>query len=131
MNLSIKSIWAVALIIFVSLSACKKDDDPKALTCNLQTAASEFSEPSIVVTYKLVNTGDAVVSSFFYYGETGKIEVQNPDLPKEIQVTLTDQKTMQAGAVGTTTNGSIEVSFKATTANSSYEGSDFCSQSNS
>lgn len=129
MKLSFKPFWAVALVILVSLSACKKDDDTKALSCNLQTAASEFSEASIVVTYKLENTGDAKVASFFYYDETGKIEVQNPTLPWEQQVTLTTQKTMQAGATGNVTNGSIKVSFKATTSNSSYEGSDFCSQS--
>jgi len=131
MNLSFKSIWALALILLVSLSACKKDDKVNALNCNLETAATEFSEDSIFVTYKLESTGDAKVTSFFYYDETGKVEVQNPTLPTEIQVTLTFQKMMQAGAKGSTTNGSIKASYKATTANSSYEGSDFCSQSNS
>jgi|GEM_PF-1595627 len=129
MNFSIKSVWAVALVILVSLSACKKDDDPEALSCNLQTASSVFTEASIVVTYKLENTGDAKVTSFFYYDETGKIEVQNPTLPLEKQVSLTNQKTMQAGALGNVTNGSIQVSYKATTSNSSYQGSDMCSQS--
>jgi len=131
MKVSFKSIWAVALILLVSLSACKKDDKVNTLSCNLETAATEFSEDSIFVTYKLESTGDAKVTSFFYYDETGKVEVQNPTLPTVIQVNLTYQKTMQAGAKGNTSNGSIKASFKATAPGASYESSDYCSQSNS
>ncbi|MBU2557625.1 MAG: hypothetical protein KJ578_07590 [Bacteroidetes bacterium] len=129
MKNSFKTVWAIALVILVSLSSCKKDDDPTPLSCNLATASAEFSEDSIDVTYKLEATGDAKISSFFYYDETGKVELQNPDFPKEIKITLTQQKSMQAGAVGNVTNGSIKVSFKATTETSNYEGIDQCSQS--
>ncbi|MBZ0242516.1 MAG: hypothetical protein K8F24_04815 [Bacteroidales bacterium] len=129
MKLSFKSFWAVALLILISLSACTKDDDVKALSCNLTTAASEFSNESIDVIYRLEATGDAKVSSFFYFDETGKVEVQNPSLPTEIQVTLTNQKTIQAGAIGNVTNGSIKASYKATALGVHLEGSDFCSQS--
>lgn len=131
MKLSYKSIWAVALVMFISFSACKKDEDkdPEPMSCDLKTMAAEFSEESILVTYKLENTGDAKVTSFFYYDESGKVEVQNPASPSEIKVTLTDQKTMQTGAVGNVINGSISVSFEAKSQNTTYESSDFCSRS--
>lgn len=129
MKLSFKPLWALALVILVSLSSCKKDDDPTSLSCDLQTAAIEFNETSISITYKLKNTGDAKVASLFYYDETGKVEVQNPTMPWEMTLTLTNQKTMQAGAKGNVTNGSIEVSYLASIPGSRYESSDFCSQS--
>jgi len=131
MKLSFKTFWAVALVLLISFSACKKDDDKKSepMTCDLETMAKKFDEESLVVTYKLENTGDAKVTSFFYYDESGKVEVQNPSLPYEIRVTLTNQKSMQTGAVGSVTNGSIEVSFESKGQGYSYEGSDFCSRS--
>jgi hypothetical protein len=124
-----KLFFSTLLVVAVAFTSCKKDDETEPLSCNLATASTTFSEESINVTYKLEATGDYVISSFFYYDETGKVEMQNPAVPQEITVTLSDQKTMQAGAVGNVTNGSIKASFKATTETSVYEGIDQCSQS--
>ncbi len=120
--------FSILLITAISFSGCKKDEETDPLSCNLQTASTTFSEETINVTYKLEASGDYTISSFFYYDESGKVEMQNP-APQEITVSLSNQKIMQAGAVGNVTNGSIKVSFKATTETSIYEGIDQCSRS--
>jgi hypothetical protein len=128
MKSSMKSIWAVALVMLISFSACEDNKDPEDTGCNLETNASEFSEESLNVTYKIIATGDVKVTSFFYFDETGKVEVQNPTLPYEKEVTLSSQKTIQASALGKVTNGSIKVSYKGIGQNTTYESYDICAQ---
>ncbi|MBG0782660.1 MAG: hypothetical protein H0S84_10355 [Bacteroidales bacterium] len=120
--------FSILLITAVSFSSCKKDDETDPLSCDLETASTSFEEASLNVTYKLEASGDYTISSFFYYDESGKVELQNPE-PQEITVSLSNQKNMQAGAVGNVTDGSIKVSYKATTETTIYEGIDQCSQS--
>lgn len=129
MKSSFKAIFAVAFIILFSLSSCKKNSSgPTVKNCSLVTPTSQFSEASISITYKMEITGDADVTSVFYYDETGKVVVQNPTFPFLIPTILTNQKTMQIGATGNVTNGSIKVSYEAFGNGRTYSGNDICSQ---
>lgn len=128
MKSSFKSVWTVALVLLISFSACKDDKDQEDLGCILETKVSEFKEESINIIYKIGVTGDVKVTSFSYFDETGKVEVQNPTLPYEKEVTLSSQKTIQASALGKVTNGSIKVSYKGIGQNTTYESYDICAQ---
>jgi hypothetical protein len=122
------SLLLLVVLVFLAIS-CKKDKEADPLSCNLETAASEFVEESLQVTYELRASGDYNIASFYYYDESGRIEMENPTVPQDIEVTLTSQKKMQAGATGTVKNGFIEVSYAAETESTTYEGSDRCEQS--
>ncbi|GAB1404592.1 MAG: hypothetical protein PHX54_13345 [Lentimicrobiaceae bacterium] len=127
MKLSLKVLQAATLVLLILSTSCKDDKDPVVQECNLETSTAEFEEASMNVTYTIETTGDAEVSKFTYYDETGKMEIEKPDLPYEKEILLTTQKTIQAKALGKVTNGSIKISFKGVGLNSSYEGSDECS----
>lgn len=125
---TIKLYLLFALTLLIAQS-CKKDKEADPLSCNLETAVSEFVEENLTVTYTLRASGDYTISTFYYYDETGRVELSNPSVPQELVVNLAGQKKMQAGATGTVKNGFIEVSFLAETESTKYEGSDRCEQS--
>ncbi|HOI31966.1 MAG: hypothetical protein PHG67_07395 [Bacteroidales bacterium] len=129
MRIITKILLSSIFLMILSFSSCKKDDEISPMSCNLKTSSTEFTEESINVTYKLEVDGDYTVTSFFYYDETGKVEMQNPEVPQNFTVTLSSQKKMEAGAVGNVTNGFIKVSFEAIAPGSEYKSSDLCSQS--
>jgi hypothetical protein len=119
------------VVFFIALSmtiSCEKIVEIPKYTCNLQTISNINSLDQIEVTYKLEATGDYIVSSWYYYGENGKVEINQPAIPSEIVVTLSNQKLLQAGAVGEIINGSISVSYNALAADTSFYGIDQCVQ---
>lgn len=118
----------VSVLLLVSAS-CNKAREADPLGCNLNTAAAVFEEDSISVTYNLAAGGNATLSLFYYFDESGKVEVSNPEFPQTITVQLSSQKTMQAGARGTVKNGFIAVSYEAVSDSTVYSGSDRCEQS--
>ncbi len=117
-------------LLFVALLVlgCSKSSDISDLSCQLQTNKTVVEVNSIDVTYSLEAEGDYKVVSFYYYDESGKVVLQNPEVPYEFTVTLTDQKTIEAGAQGSVKNGSIKVSYKATSDTAVYQGLDQCEQ---
>lgn len=115
----------VALTIVLS---CEKPVEIPKYTCNLQTISNINILDQIEVIYKLEATGDYTVSSWYYFGENGKVEISLPSLPSEIVVTLSNQKLLRAGAIGELVNGSISVSYKAVAADTSFFGIDQCFQ---
>lgn len=117
----------ITSIIFV-FSACEKPAVIENYTCNLQTISKTFVQPEIEVIYKLEAKGTANVTSWYYWGVAGKVEINNPTVPSEVKLILSTQKKMQAGAIGNISEGSIKVSFKAVSADSSYTGIDQCEQ---
>lgn len=119
-------LFALTLLM---VQSCKKDKEADPLSCNLDTAVSEFVEENLTVTYSLKAGGDFNINTFYYYDETGRVELSNPSITQDIVVNLAEQKKMQAGATGTVNNGFIEVNYSAVTENSTYSGSDRCEQS--
>lgn len=124
-----KSNYFLIVVFILFANSCNKDKEADPLSCKLETAESEFVEENLTVTYTLRASGDYNISTFYYYDETGRVELSNPSLPQELVVNLAGQKKMQAGATGTVKNGFIEVSFLAETESTKYEGSDRCEQS--
>jgi hypothetical protein len=127
-------VRAIRLVMMVTLSAglllvsCQDETEIKQMNCHLLTAALEFTEDSIQVMYRFEAKGDCEPESFFYYTDSQKVTINNPDTLAEVYTTLSTQKWIQAGAVGTTMNGSIKVSFKAVALSKTYEAMDQCQQ---
>ncbi len=119
----------ILVVSVVLLLACNKEKEADSLSCNLETVPSQFDEDSLEVTYKLEADGEYTLTLFYYYDESGRVEIDNPSLPQEIKVSLSEQKTIMTGARGSVKNGHIEVSYEANTSSSSYSGSDRCQQS--
>lgn len=114
--------------VLIVLISCGKEKEVPEWDCQLQTFENTVSQDQLQVVYKLEAQGEFTVASWYYYGVNGKTEVLNPQLPSEINVTLSSQQKMQAGAVGKVINGSIKVGYKATTADTTYIGVDQCLQ---
>lgn len=124
-----KQIFFIGLLVALTIVlSCEKTVEIPKYTCNLQTISNINILDQIEVTYKLEATGDYIVSSWYYFGENGKVEISQPSLPSEIKVTLSSQKLLRAGAVGEITNGSISVSYNATAADTTFFGIDQCVQ---
>lgn len=116
------------LFMALLILGCSKSNDTTDLSCQLQTNTTVFEGSSIDVTYSLGAEGDYTIKSLYYYDESGKVELQNPAVPFELTVTLTQQKTIEAGALGSVKNGLIKVSYKATSDTAVYQGLDQCEQ---
>jgi hypothetical protein len=124
-----KQIFFIGLLVALTLIlSCEKTVEIPKYTCNLQTISNINILEQIEVTYKLEATGDYTVSSWYYFGENGKVEISLPSLPSEIVVTLSSQKLLRAGAIGEIVNGSISVSYNAVAADTSFFGIDQCFQ---
>lgn len=119
---------SLTLIAAFIITSCDKENDAQPMSCDLETANTQFTEDSIEVTYTLEVSGDYQVATFYYYDETGKVIVDNPTGPKSITVALTNQKLLKAGAEGHVKNGALKVSFTAQTNTNLYTGSDQCEQ---
>lgn len=120
----------VGLAIFSTLqfTACVKERDLSPMTCQLETAKEQFTEESIDVVYTLTGQGDCTVESFYYYDESGKITINNPQLPSTFTIALSSQKIMQAGASATVTEGVVQIGFIAQSNLNVYESGDLCQQ---
>ena len=118
----------IAIPFLAFLGSCQDEVEIKQMNCHLLTAALEFTEDSIQVLYRLEAKGDTELESFFYYLNEEKVTISHPDTLVEVFTTLSTQKWIQAGAIGTTMDGSIKVSFKAVGLTKSYEAMDQCEQ---
>jgi hypothetical protein len=118
----------IALASSLLLSSCQDEMVSQQMNCQLLTAPIQFTEDSIQVVYRLEAKGDCELESFFYNIDSQKVTIPNPDTIVEVFVTLSAQKSIQAGAVGTAMDGSIRVSFKATGIDKTYEAMDQCQQ---
>ncbi|NOU46739.1 MAG: hypothetical protein HOO86_06725 [Bacteroidales bacterium] len=129
--MNFKMLWFTCLIALVTtllLSSCQDEMVSQQMNCQLLTAPIQFAEDSIQVVYHLEAKGDCELESFFYNTDNQKVTITNPDTIVEVFVTLSAQKSIQAGAFGTAMDGSIRVSFKATGIGKTYEAMDQCQQ---
>lgn len=123
-----KRILFLMFIIFVTLTgflSCKKD---KEKTCNLSTA--QTAPVDMTISFKAEQTGDGAISSLTYGTGSTNITVASPNLPWNIKANALAGENVSISATGTTTNGSLTVSFSADTLSSSISGSDYCEDEN-
>jgi len=80
------------------------------------------------VVYTLEAQGNYTVESFYYYDESGKVTINNPQIPSSITITLSSQKIMQAGASASVTEGIVQIGFIAQSNLNVYESGDLCQQ---
>ncbi len=111
--------------VMVSFTTCKKDS---GITCNLAKTDTAPSEMTIL--FKAIKTGDGVISTLTYQvGATTKT-VTNPTLPWSVNVDASAGDAISITATGTTSDGSLTISYDGKNATDEIHGSDFCSHSN-
>jgi uncharacterized lipoprotein YajG len=113
----------VLIVAIVSITGCKKS--ATEITCNLATAATQPPVEMNIV-YSASRTGDGSISSLSYRTITGMVTVQNPQLPWTITVPVLTTTDVSITATGTTTNGSIKITYEGNSGGSSIQGSDYC-----
>jgi hypothetical protein len=123
MKKQIPFLMLIVVVLF-AFSNCKKSDDTK--TCNL-TAQHQVSE-SMTINFAAVQTGDGAITSLTYKVDTVEVVLNNPILPWGIGVAVSAGSQISIEAVGTTKNGSLEVSMKGSNGTTTIEASDYCSQ---
>lgn len=111
--------------IMIGFTACKKDTDT---TCNL--AKTDKAPSAMGILFKAVKTGDGVISTLTYQvGATTKT-ISNPALPWSVTVDASAGDAISITATGTTSNGSLTISYDGKNATDEIQGSDYCSHSN-
>jgi len=123
-----KQITLVLVALFISLAfnSCNKNDSKNPLTCNLskQTQVSE----DMTITFSATQTGDGIIESLTYKVGSNENTVDNPTLPWQVDVEVSAGTEISIEANGKTTNGSLKVMMKGSTATSTIEASDYCEQ---
>ncbi len=123
--LPILSIALILSLIMITYTACKKDTE---ITCNLSKTDNAPADMSVI--FKAVNTGDGAISTLTYkVGSTTKT-ISNPTLPWSVTVDAFDGDAISITAEGTTSDGSLTVSYDGKGSGHEIEGSDNCSHSN-
>jgi hypothetical protein len=122
MNKQLK-LTLVLIIAIVSITGCKKS--ATEITCNLATSATKPPVEMNIV-YTASRTGDGTISTLRYSTITGMVTVQNPQLPWTITVPVLTTTDVSITATGTTTNGSIKVTYDGSSGGATIQGSDYC-----
>lgn len=118
----------VLSLIFV-FYACDSTDsnEQTAKTCELGIGPIEVPLP-IQVKFKAEKTGDGVITNISYMDNNGLIVVENPVLPWEKTISLTDTNSVSMSAAGTVKNGSLQIKYEAEKSGVTYSASDKCEQ---
>ncbi|PLX01576.1 MAG: hypothetical protein C0595_14190 [Marinilabiliales bacterium] len=114
------------VVILFAFSNCKKNNTSDPLTCNLskQTQLVE----NMTITFSATQTGDGEIKTLTYKVGSDENKIDNPTLPWEIDVEVSAGSFISIEAVGTTKNGSLEVSMKGSNGSTTIEASDYCEQ---
>jgi len=116
----------LSLLFFVLISSsCKKTT---STTCNL--AKTDKVPSAMTIYFKADKTGDGTLSTLTYKVGTVEKTVSHPALPWSVQVSGSAGDNLSITAIGTTSNGSITISYDGKNATDEIKGSDYCSHSN-
>jgi|GEM_PF-824333 len=123
---NILTIILTAAVLIITFNACNKNNSNDPKTCNLskQTSVSE----DMTITFSATQTGDGIIESLTYKVGSNENTVDNPTLPWQVDVEISAGTEISIEANGKTTNGSLKVMMKGSTATSTIEASDYCEQ---
>lgn len=114
--------------LLLILLSCNEETALNPLECRIQTFARKNTRESVAVTYELRASGEYQLNWWYYYGPQGRVNVENPQSPLIVTVTLGPNDSIYAGARGRVTEGSFRVSYRAVAADTLFEASDLCIQ---
>ena len=113
------------LVLLLSLVNCKKKD--QAITCYLSCDAKKASVGMTII-YTATQTGDGTMATLSYVTSTGTVTIANPKLPWADTVFVPANTSVTLSATGTTTNGSLQVTYQGGEGGIIIVGSNSCSQ---
>ena len=119
----------IVLAIFISFTlgfaACKKNT---STTCNLDK--TDTVPAAMDILFKATKKGDGSISTLNY--KVGSLEktISNPSLPWSAEVPALSGDAISITATGTTSNGSLTISYDGKSGGYEIQGSDDCSHSN-
>ncbi len=78
------------------------------------------------ILYTATQTGDGAIASLSYTTISGTVTIENPQLPWTIIVPVLTSTKVSISATGTTTNGSLQITYDGSGSGATIHGSDYC-----
>jgi hypothetical protein len=107
-------LFAFVILMFTILLSCSKNysgnnnSTPRQCVFATSTVVTSSDVP---VTYNASQSGNASFSTLIYQGAAGPVSITNPKLPWTITVTIPKGDTVNISAAGTSTGGSLSLSY--------------------
>jgi len=109
-----KKLSALAILmafIMIGFMSCSKDSSSSSpTTWNLDAGSHQVSN-DMTITFSAAQTGDGVISSITYTVGPSSQTVTNPTLPWSVDVSAKAGNNVSMTAIGTTTNGSVTITY--------------------
>ncbi len=113
--------------IMIGFTSCKKNET--SITCHLGKA--DKAPSAMTILFKATKTGDGVISTLTYQVGSFTKTVSNPALPWNASVVnAAEGDNISITATGTTSEGSLTISYDGKNGTSEIQGKDYCSHSN-
>ncbi len=112
-------------VIMIGFTTCKRDT---SITCNLGKTDNALSNMTIL--FKAAKTGDGTLSTLTYKVGSTEKTISSPALPWSVNADASAGDAISITATGTTSDGSLTISYDGKNTTAEIHGSDYCSHSN-